>query len=118
MAYKSQYSTTKCTFLVTETIKYYKSRGSNGYALHIDATKAFDKVKYSKLFELLINKNICPHILRLLLNMYLINTAEVSWKGAISTEINVTDGVKQGGVKSPYMFAAYINPLIESIEIH
>ena len=114
-AYKSQFSTTMCTFLVTETIQYYKSRGSNVYALLIDATKAFDKVKYSKLFELLINKNICPLILRLLLNMYLINTAVVSWNGAISTDFSVTNGVKQGGVVSPYISAVYINLLIESI---
>ena len=114
-AYKSQYSTTMCTFLVTETTQNYKSRGPNVYALLTDATKSFDKDKYSKLFELLKNKNICPHIPRILLNMYLINAAVVSRNGAISTEYSVTNGVKQGGVVSPYLSVVYINPLIESI---
>ena len=47
--------------------------------------------------------------------MYLIKTAVVSRNGAISTEFSVTNGVKQGGVVSPYLSVVYINPLIESI---
>ena len=76
-AYKSECSTSLCTFLVLETIQYYRSRGSNVYALSLDASKAFDKVKYSKLFEQLQSKNICPLIIRLLMNMHLLNNATV-----------------------------------------
>ena len=65
-AYKSDSSTALCTFLVIETIQYYRSRGSSVYALLLDATKAFDKVKFSKLFELLITRNVCPLLIRLL----------------------------------------------------
>lgn len=36
----------------------------------LDATKAFDKIKYSKLFTLIIIKrDVCPLVIRLPLNM-------------------------------------------------
>ena len=53
-AYKKGFSTSLCSFLVLETIQYYKSRGSNVYMLSLDCTKAFDKVQFSKLFRTLI----------------------------------------------------------------
>ena len=39
-AYKEKISTSLCSFLVAETIQYYRSRGSNVYMLSLDATKA------------------------------------------------------------------------------
>ena len=114
-AYKETFSTSLCSFLVTETIQYYRTRGSNVYMLLLDATKAFDRVKYSKLFNLLLDRQICPLIIRLLLNMYLIGTAVVNWNGAISNDFMLQNGVKQGGVISPLLFSIYINPLIQNL---
>ncbi len=60
-AYKESFSTSLCSFLVTEAIQYYQARtGSNVYMLLLDATKAFDRFQYSKLFKLLI-KEIFVH---------------------------------------------------------
>ena len=67
------------------------------------------------MFRLLIDRKVCPLILRLLMNMYLINTAVVNWNGELSNEFPVNNGVKQGGVLSPYLFAVYIDPLINKI---
>ena len=98
-AYKESYSTSLCSYLITETIQYYQTRGSNVYMMLLDATKVFDRVKYSKLFNLLlIERDICPLIVRLLLNMYLISTAVVSWNGVNSDQFKLCNGVKQGGV--------------------
>ena len=59
-AYKKGFSTSLCSFLVFETIQYYKSQGSNVYRLSLDCTKAFDKVQFSKLFNTLVEKEMCP----------------------------------------------------------
>ncbi len=75
---KESYSASLCSYLVTEIIQYYRTRGSNVYMLLLDVTKAFDRVKYSKLFNLLIERGIRPMIVRLLLSMYLNSTAVVS----------------------------------------
>lgn len=72
---------------------YYQTRGSNEYMLLLDAIKAFDGVKYSKLFNLFIERNICPLIVRLVLNMYLSSTAVVSWNGVNSDEFKLCNGV-------------------------
>ena len=85
------------------------------YMLLLDATKAFDRVQYSKLFKLLIERDICPLIVRLLLNMYLISSAVVSWNGVKSEQFKICNGVKQGGVLSPLLFSIYINPLIQEL---
>lgn len=114
-AYKSDFSTSLCTFIVAETIQYYRNQGSNVYALLIDATKAFDRVQYSKIFNLLLQRNICPLIVRLLANMYLINSAVVDWNGTISESFEIGNGVKQGGVLSPILFAIYMDPLIKKL---
>ncbi len=39
------------------------------YAVFLDASKVFDCVQYCKLFNELLNHNISPLVLRLILNM-------------------------------------------------
>ena len=114
-AYKKEYSTSLCSFLVVETIQYYRSRGSNVLALLLDATKAFDRVKYSKLFNNLIDRDVCPVIIRLIINMYKLNSAIVNWNGTKSQSFPLTNGVKQGGVISPLLFAVYLDPLLDKL---
>ena len=67
-AYKAGLSTSLCSFLVAETISYYRTRRSNVYMLSLNATKAFDRVQYSKLFNKLIDKEICPISIRFIMN--------------------------------------------------
>ena len=54
-----------CTALVREVVSYYNGR-KNVYACLLDATKAFDCVRYDKLFELLLKKDIPGTVMRLL----------------------------------------------------
>ena len=57
--------------MVKETIQYYTEKGGRAvYLLLLDASKAFDKVSYEKLFELLLARNVCPKIVKLLYYMY------------------------------------------------
>ena len=93
-AYKKGFSTSMCSFLVAETIQYYKSHGSDVYMLSLDASKAFDRVKYTKLFKLLIDKLVCPLIIRLLMNIYLSSSATVKWKNCESEKFGISNGVR------------------------
>ena len=67
--FKEKSSTTMCTFMALETIEHYKSYGSSVHVLLLDASKAFDRVDYIKLFYKLLNRSMCPLTVRLLLNM-------------------------------------------------
>ena len=114
-AYKEGFSTSLCSFLVAETIQYYKANGSDVFMLSLDASKAFDRVKYSKLFKVLIERSICPLIIRYIVNIYMIGSASVKWNKYESDSFFIGNGVKQGGIISAPFFAIYIDPLISKL---
>ena len=54
--FKPQSSTAKFTFALMETVNYFQQNISiYVYVLLLDATKAFDKVNYAKLFNSLMD---------------------------------------------------------------
>ena len=113
--FKSGSSTSMCTAMIQETIAYYVNNGSNVYGLMLDASKAFDRVNYCKLFRILIDRNVCPLYCRLLLNMYVNQKLRVRWNNTHSPYFNVTNGVKQGGVISPILFCIYMDGLLNEL---
>ena len=52
--FRSNHSTSQCTFVLKEIVQYYTNNDSNAYCMLLDASKAFDHVHYIKLFKLLI----------------------------------------------------------------
>ncbi len=69
-SFKTGSSTSLCSSMVQETMSYYVHNGTNNYGLLLDASKAFDRVSYCKLFRLLLDRGFCPMYSMLLLNMY------------------------------------------------
>ena len=94
------FTTSLCSFLLLETIQYFKSRGSNVYMLSLDCTKAFDKVQFSKLFDTLIEKDICPLIIRMIINTYMKSISIVKWNQTMPDPFNIRNRVKQGAILS------------------
>ena len=57
--------------MLVETVQYYNENGKQPvYVLQLDASVAYDSISYSRLFNVLLLKNVCPYILRLLCYMY------------------------------------------------
>ena len=109
--FKAKHSTSMCTMVLKEVIAYYSRHGSL-YCTMLDATKAFDRVNYCKLFRELLDKTLPREYLRLLLNIYTNHVTCVLWNGICSVEFSVKNGVKQGGVISPVLFCIYIDKLL------
>ncbi len=63
--FKINLSTTQRTFCMMETVNYNNFNRSNVYVLLLDDTKAFDRVKYCKLFRELSNIHMSPIVIRL-----------------------------------------------------
>lgn len=110
--FKKKSSTTQCTFVLNETVQYYTSRGSGVYSMFLDASKAFDRVHYIKMFKLLLKKGCCPITARFLAIMYTNQEVNVSWNGSRSKTFGVKNGIKQGGVLSPILFCVYLDELL------
>jgi hypothetical protein len=80
-AFKSSHDTTLCTAILKETVSYYLTRRSDIYACMLDASKAFDKVHFGKLFKLLIDRKIPSMVMRLLLDNDTHQNIFTSWNG-------------------------------------
>ena len=110
--FKPKRSTDMCTMILKKSVSYYVNNNTSVYCTFLDASKAFDRVEYSKLFRLLMKRKLPAIVLRMLCNMYVNHRARVQWNGVCSTVFAVLNGVKQGGIISPIMFRVYIDNLL------
>ena len=102
-----------CTWLVIESINHYSRNNNDVYSCFMDMKKAFDTVKHGLHFRKMVERNLPSIYLRLLLVMYMAQTAKVRWDGTISDAFSVLNGVKQRAVLSAILFCVYINDLIK-----
>jgi len=85
------------------------------FSAFLDASKAFDRTNHNLLFAKPITRNVPMGIVRLLLSWYRQQTRQVKWGTNYSSPFTVTNGVRQGGVLSPYLFAVYLDELSEQL---
>ena len=73
--------------MLVEVIEYHTSCNSPLLLVTLDATKAFDRVEYCKLFKLLIDRGICPLYAGFLIHMYTNQQLIVSWNSVFSDNL-------------------------------
>jgi hypothetical protein len=100
-------------FCIRETIIKYMENNSTCYLISLDAEKAFDKLWRPGLFYKLI-KRLSNQDWLVLKEYYDKSNACVENIGKITGLFMVVNGVKQGGVLSPFLFDIYIDELIET----
>jgi hypothetical protein len=113
--FKSKSSTNLCTMVLKESISYYSHHQSTVFCTFLDASKAFDRVRYCKLFRLLVDRQVPALIVRVLMTFYVGNFVRVQWSGIVSDYFLAGNGVKQGGVLSPVLFCLYIDGLLVAL---
>ena len=113
--FKPNHSTTQCTFALNEIIQYYENNNSTIYVLMLDCSKAFDRVNYVKLFSILVDRGLCPSVVRILLNLYTNQSMKIKWGNSYSEKFRVFNGVKKGGVLSPILLITYMNELFKEL---
>ena len=85
------------------------------YSCFLDASKAFDKVHYGKLFNLMLKRSVPSVIVRFILDGYTRHRMCAQWERHTSRTFHVCNGVKQGAVISPILFAVYYDELIAKL---
>jgi len=100
--------------VLRETLAYYVVDGGSAFCTFLDATKAFDRIDYCKIFRELLRRDLPAIYVRLLCNLYTNNVAHVSWNGMLSKVFTIENGVKQGGIVSPVLYI-YIYIYIDCI---
>ena len=82
----------------------------------MDMSKAFDRVLHGKLFRKMLEKGISPIFLRLLMYIYINQTAAVRWNSKVSDKFRMTNGVRQGAVTSAILYCFYCEELFSELK--
>ena len=113
--FKKKHSTEMCCFALKEIIDMYTSNSTPVYLCFMDASKAFDKVNHFHLYKKLLSRGVPTIVMRLLRYWYGAQKFAVRWNGILSQGFTVTNGIRQGGVLSPYLYNAFVDELSERL---
>ena len=110
-AFKSEHSADMCIFSAKSIMKYYTDHGSPVFTCFLDASKTFDRINHWTLFRKIIDSKMSLIIVRIIMFWYQSQLVCVKWGKVVSNFFRISNGVWQGGILSPKLFALYMNKL-------
>ena len=114
--FTENHSTGDATFLIKEAISYACNNGGHLYACFMDASKAFDFLDHGILFSKMMELEMPPEWIRLLMSGYEAINLKVRWNNVFSHTFPLQQGVRQGDVLSPALFSVYLDELLEILQ--
>jgi len=109
--FKHKHGTDMAIYALKETVLKYHSMNATMFLCFLDASKAFDRVNHAKLFQKLVDRKVPGYLIRILMFWYSQQTMIVRWGDSTSQPFNVSNGVRQGGILSPFLFNVYMDEL-------
>ena len=109
---KTKHSTDMCIYYAfKEAVLKYRSLNSNVYSCFLAFSKAFDRVNHYVLFDKLLKRGVPLYVVRILIFGYTSQTMYVRWNNVIPSGFGISNGVRQGGILSPYLSCVYMDDL-------
>ena len=84
LGFKGGFSADLCTGVLKNVVNRYTASGSKVFACFLDASKAFDRVRYDILFCLLLDRKMPIAVVRFLLTWYTEQKLLVHWNMSAS----------------------------------
>ena len=109
--FKSKLGTDMCIYVLKEIVDNYKCLNRSMFMGFLDASKAFDRIRHSTSFKKLIDRQVPSYIVRIMIYWYINQTMFVRWSRILSEGFQVSNGVRQVSILSPYLLNVYINDL-------
>ena len=103
-------------FVLRRLVERSVEKQRDVYTCFIDYIKAFDTVKHESLVELLQSLDVDKSETMLLTNLYWKQTAAVRCGDDISEWLDIKQGVRQGYVASPHLFALYMEMIMMELD--
>ena len=114
--FKKGASCSHAIHLVRNSINYFIKGGNTINLGFVDVRKAFDRANFWGILNLLLRKNINPYIISVIEHWFKIGSAQIRWNNILSEPVLLAAGVRQGGVLSPLLFSAFLDPLLDALE--
>lgn len=92
--------------------------GAEGLLLSTDAEKAFDRVSWAYLWELLSHVGIQPTMMIWMQALYAYPRAQVKIVGMLSPPLLLANGTRQGCPFSSLFFILSLEPLLRMVKAH
>ena len=99
-------------FLFQESVQSLRDRGQKAYVAFLDVKKAFDTVWHKGLLVKLHRMGVNGHLWHLIKNWYNSSVSQVLWDQVRSEQFPIEQGVRQGGVLSPFLYCVFVNELL------
>ena len=109
--FKKGLGTEMCIFVLKDIINYFNTHGSAVYLCFLDLRKAFDRVNHSKLFQKMMGHKVPIYLVKFIAFWYMHQELAVKWGNTVSASFKVTNGIRQGGLLSPFLFNLYVDKL-------
>ena len=103
-----------CTNVTKNIVDYYTNQGSHVFLCFICFSKAYDKVNYWKFVHKVLDDHVSSDV-GLLTFWYSNQSSRIRWKSTLSAAFTNSNGTRQGGILSPYLFTRYMRELIYDV---
>ena len=114
--FKKNLSCRHAIYCVRNVIEKFVKNGSTVSVCTLDLSKAFDRMNHYALFVKLMERKFPSELLAILEMWFNKSVSCVKWNNHFSNFFCLSAGVRQGGVLSPYLFAVFMDDIVDKIK--